>query len=125
MFYDTEFLICLQGGKGAVKKARAQAYLDTHTNALYTSRVCWSEFAEGFDNGTLVQNALDDFAIIEVDEAIAWEASRIARLLKGRGMHIGDNDVWIAATAKAHRLPLVSNNKNHFGRVPGLELHAY
>jgi tRNA(fMet)-specific endonuclease VapC len=62
---------------------------------------------------------------VEIDEAIAWETSRIARELKGKGLHIGDNDVWIAATALAHGLPLVSNNAQHLGRVKGLRLLGY
>ena len=38
---------------------------------------------------------------------------------------IGDNDVWIAATALAFDLPLVSPNARHFSRVPGLTIAAY
>jgi tRNA(fMet)-specific endonuclease VapC len=49
----------------------------------------------------------------------------VSRDLKGAGLHIGDNDVWIAATALAHGLPLVSLNARHFGRVPGLQVLEY
>ena len=33
--------------------------------------------------------------------------------------------LWIAATALNFGLPLVSNNKKHFARVPGLDLRGY
>jgi len=56
---------------------------------------------------------------------VAWTASRISRDLARRGMPIGDNDVWIAATALAYRLPLVSRNARHFARVPGLMIEEY
>jgi predicted nucleic acid-binding protein len=125
MLFDTEFLICLQGGAGIPRRQRAVAFLESTRAPLYISRVCWMEFAEACSNLASARRELEDFAIVEVDEAIAWEASRIARVLKGSGQHIGDNDIWIAATAKAHGLPLVSNNVRHLGRVPGLDLRVY
>jgi predicted nucleic acid-binding protein len=68
---------------------------------------------------------LDLFTVIEIDENIAWTASRIARELRTGGQHIGDNDIWIAATALAFSLPLVSRNARHFGRVSGLRVFIY
>jgi predicted nucleic acid-binding protein len=35
---------------------------------------------------------------------------------------LADNDLWIAALAVRHSVPLVSNNRTHFQRVPGLVL---
>ena len=125
MLFDTEFLICLGGYRGAAKQNRALDFLDQNPTKLHTSRVCWMEFASGLPDAEAVRTALIDFEVKEVNEAIAWRASRVARDLKGAGMHIGDNDVWIAATALVHRLPLVSNNSRHLGRVPGLDLRGY
>ncbi len=92
---------------------------------LFTSRVCWAEFAEGCVAPKDVHDALRLFAIVEIDERIAWAASRVARELKPGGMHIGDIDIWIAATAVAHGLPLVSRNLRHFARVAGLQVLTY
>ncbi|HRG57101.1 MAG TPA: type II toxin-antitoxin system VapC family toxin, partial [Lacunisphaera sp.] len=58
-------------------------------------------------------------------EHVAWIASRLSRDLDRRGLPIGDNDIWIAATALAYRLPLVSRNARHFDRVPGLNIEEY
>ncbi len=33
---------------------------------------------------------------------------------------IGQNDLWITATALAYRCPLVTRNLRHFGSMPGL-----
>lgn len=125
MLFDTEFLICFAGGKGAARKSRAKAFLDAHDGPLFTSRVCWMEFAAGCESRGMLERDLGIFTVLEVDESVAWEASRTARQLKGHGLHIGDNDVWIAATALDYDLPLVSNNKTHFGRVRGLKLLGY
>ena len=35
---------------------------------------------------------------------------------------MADNDLWIAACALRHSIPLVSNNDRHFTGVPGLVL---
>jgi predicted nucleic acid-binding protein len=49
----------------------------------------------------------------------------VARELKTVGAHIGDNDIWISATAQAYGLPLVSRNTRHFARVTNLQVVAY
>lgn len=126
MLFDSEFLIRYAGQRGKPQYLRSAAFIDANLDApLYTSRVCWSEFAEGCDTPADVAEALGMFTVLEIDERVAWHASRIARLLKGTGRHIGDNDVWIAATALTYGLPLVSCNAKHFSRVPGLDLRPY
>ena len=42
--------------------------------------------------------------------------------LRAQGMLIGDLDMLIAATALHHNLILLTNNRSHFQRVPGLTL---
>jgi predicted nucleic acid-binding protein len=83
------------------------------------------EFAAGREHRDEVDRDLGRFAVLEVDESVAWQASRLARTLGPAGLHIGDNGLWIAATALNFGLPVVSNNKKHFGRVPGLDLRSY
>jgi predicted nucleic acid-binding protein len=125
MLFDTEFLIAASGQRGKPQQGRALAFLASRTEALFTSRVCWSEFAEGYSDLADVNRDLILYAVLEVDEAIAWQASRLARTLSAAGQPIADNDLWIAATALEFGLPLVSNNKKHFARIPGLDLRTY
>lgn len=44
-----------------------------------------------------------------------------ARLSK-KGKCVSDNDLWIAACAVRHSIPLLSNNRAHFEHVPDLVL---
>lgn len=50
---------------------------------------------------------------------------RIRATLQLAGMPIGNNDLWIAAHARASRLCLVTNNLREFQRVPGLALENW
>ena len=125
MLFDTEFLIHLTRKPGSPWHDRATAFLAEHGPVLYTSRVCWMEFATGREHRVEVDRDLGRFAVLEVDESVAWQASRLARMLGPAGLHIGDNDLWIASTALNFGLSVVSNNKKHFGRVPGLDLRSY
>ena len=38
---------------------------------------------------------------------------------------IGNNDLWIAAHAKAEGLILVTSNEREFRRIPGLEMQNW
>jgi predicted nucleic acid-binding protein len=126
MLFDSAFLIHASGQRGRKQQTAAEAFLRAHLDApLYTSRVCWAEFAEGCAMPADVQAGLHLFTVVEIDENVAWTASRVARELKPAGAHIGDNDIWIAATALAYGLPLVSRNVRHFARVTNLQVVTY
>jgi len=53
----------------------------------------------------------------------AYGAIRAA--LESTGQMIGNNDLWIAAHAKAQGLTLVTNNERAFKRVPGLRVENW
>jgi len=44
-----------------------------------------------------------------------------ARLTQA-GIGVTDNDLWIAACAVRHSIPLISNNRRHFENIPDLVL---
>jgi tRNA(fMet)-specific endonuclease VapC len=45
--------------------------------------------------------------------------------LESEGKPIGNNDLWIAAHAKAAALTIVTNNEREFQRVPGLKVQNW
>jgi tRNA(fMet)-specific endonuclease VapC len=57
-----------------------------------------------------------------------WEVCQTYGDLKARlqaiGKGVADNDLWIAACAVRHSIPLVSNNRSHFTDIPGLVLRS-
>jgi predicted nucleic acid-binding protein len=62
--------------------------------------------------------ALDPIPI-DARVAHAWATLRLA--LRDGGMRMPLNDSWIAATAIAHRIPVVSQDAD-YDRVPGLDV---
>lgn len=50
---------------------------------------------------------------------------KIRAKLEQAGQPIGNNDLWIAAHAKAGGWILVSNNEREFKRVPGLKVENW
>jgi tRNA(fMet)-specific endonuclease VapC len=49
----------------------------------------------------------------------------IRAALESKGTPIGNNELWIAAHAKAAALTLVTNNEREFNRVPGLKIQNW
>jgi tRNA(fMet)-specific endonuclease VapC len=58
------------------------------------------------------------------DAAAARFYGEIKSDLKRRGSPLPENDIWIAAIARQHRLTLVTRD-THFARVAGLEVESW
>ncbi len=65
------------------------------------------------------------FHILEHTIDVDWHYAQIFRHLRRRGELIAANDLWIAATALAYNMPVVTRNVAHYERVPGLDVLAY
>ena len=62
--------------------------------------------------------------MLNADKATAVLYADIKNQLKTKGRMIPDNDLWIAATAIQHSLPLLTNDQ-HFRAVDGLTLETW
>ena len=60
--------------------------------------------------------------LLVVDAGVARRYAELRSDLRPRGLLIPDNDIWIAATALAHDLTLVSRDQQ-FCRIPDLRLY--
>lgn len=69
-----------------------------------------------------LQRRLDAAFILPLDHETSVTYARLKTHLRKQGQALADNDLWIAALAIRHSVPLVSNNRTHFERVPGLVL---
>ena len=60
--------------------------------------------------------------VIAFDEICVDTAVDVNAALRRKRKQIGIADLFIAATALTHNLPIATINKNHFDRIAGLEI---
>jgi tRNA(fMet)-specific endonuclease VapC len=70
---------------------------------------------------TWLQANLPFFDLLPIVRETAERYSEIRRELKAAGTPIPTNDLWIAAVARHHRMPLVTRD-GHFRAVQGLRV---
>lgn len=63
--------------------------------------------------------------VMPIDNAVAHQYGKIRAKLELAGQTIGNNDLWIAAHAKAEDWILVTNNEREFKRVAGLKIENW
>ena len=98
-------------------------------DGLALSAISCGEALEGLldlprsaDRMSQFANFLTTIDVLAIDLEISRRYADIRRGLRSEGRLLADNDLWIAATALAHDLTLVTRDR-HFERVPGLKLH--
>jgi predicted nucleic acid-binding protein len=73
---------------------------------------------------TDLQTRIDAMTVLPYDEQVIGAYARCTveavRLGHPLGQAVHSNDAWIAATAIAHGVPLLSLNRRHFENLPGL-----
>ena len=74
-----------------------------------SDRAVWEEFCAAYE-------------MLPMTVETSWIYGGIYRHLARQGRLIGTNDLWIAASALTHHLPIATANVDEFSRVPDLEV---
>ena len=126
---DTSFLIDFLRGDPAAEK-KAQYYLD-HDEFLTTTPITAAELFEGAYSSKKkteherVRNLLEHLELLELSVDVCERYGRIFNMLARKGEPIGDLDTLIGSTALTNRQILVTKNKAHFEKIPGLVVESY
>lgn len=128
LILETTFLIDLEREAVRAAPGPAHGFLETHAeDSLYVTVTVAGELAAGASLSG--REAWDDFLapfqVLAIGAEAAWRYGQTYRYLQANGLMIGGNDLWIAAAALAHGIPVVTRNAVHFSRVPGLEVVTY
>jgi predicted nucleic acid-binding protein len=125
MILDTNAVSAFGFGERAVAKAAV-----AHTT-LYLPAVVLGEYQYGLlgsvrriEIESWLNLFLDEVEILDIRRSTALRYAEIQRALKDAGTPIPINDVWVAALASEHGLPVLSRDE-HFDRVKGLRRVAW
>lgn len=128
LILETSFLIDLEREHTRGRPGGAVTFLEQHEGArLYLPFIVSGEMAAGVPLADRArwQTFLAPLYVLPVTNDVCWEYGQAFRYLQANGRLIGGNDLWVAATALANRMPVVTRNVDHFRRVPGLEVLGY
>lgn len=122
MIADTDVLIDYLQGEGPTA---ARIALEIEHAQLCTTAVTRFELRAGARTSRqqkVVEQLLAALPCLPLDAVAADRAADVRRSLEMRGASIGMGDSLIAGIAMAHRGVLLTGNRRHFERVPGLAL---
>jgi tRNA(fMet)-specific endonuclease VapC len=128
LILETSFLIDFERENNRGAMGPAMAFLETHEDSrLYITFTVAGELAAGISLSDRArwEEFLAPFHVLAFNADISWEYGRAYRYLQDNGLLIGGNDLWIAATGLAYRMPIVTRNVQHYRRVPGLQVTEY
>jgi tRNA(fMet)-specific endonuclease VapC len=96
------------------------------------SVITWGELLYGAEKSKQRKKALELLAefktfvpVLPIPETAGNTYGIIRASLESQGQPIGNNDLWIAAHAKAAGLTIVTNNEREFRRIAGLKVQNW
>lgn len=124
---DTNFLIGLWREP---QQGPEVGFLQAHADSVYTLPwIAKGEFLAGAimagHDATRVRQFLSPYPLILPDDATLDVYARVYATLRKARTAIGINDLWIAASAIEHELPLLTRNVKELSRVAELKVIDY
>lgn len=123
--------ICIYIAKYQPRQVR-ERFQQHHFSDLYISIITLGELrfgAEKSQNRLKAMKVVQDLAkmaqIANLDEEVAYHYGDIRQALQQQGKTIGNNDLWLAAHARAKQWVMVTNNEKEFVRVDGLRIENW
>ncbi|KPU98331.1 plasmid maintenance protein [Variovorax paradoxus] len=123
--------ICIYIAKHNPAKVRAR-FEQLPADALAMSVITLGELQHGAEKSRARSKALaalqqlqSVIQVMPLSEAVGQHYGEIRSDLERKGRPIGNNDLWIAAHARAEAWILVTNNEREFSRVEGLSVENW
>jgi tRNA(fMet)-specific endonuclease VapC len=100
--------------------------------SLAISIITWGELCFGANKSRDSKGAIETLQrfvsripVLPLDPEVGLHYGDIRASLERSGTPIGNNDLWIAAHARALGVKVVTNNTREFERVPGLAVERW
>ena len=123
--------ICIYIAKGQPLAVRAR--FDQHTlHELAMSTITLGELRFGAEKSqareralSIIEQLMQVIPVCALPLAAGEHYGEIRAALQKKGLHIGNNDLWLAAHARSEGWILVTNNTREFARVPSLQVENW
>ncbi len=128
LILDTNFIITAEREARRRQPERTDVFFAAHPeDYFYITFTIAGELACGRSASAKEdwEHLCSPYPVIPWSNEISWRYGEIYRQLAKSGNLIGTNDLWIAATALVHGMPIVTQNIREFERVEGLDLLSY
>lgn len=123
--------ICIYIAKNRPAKVRRRFEQST-TGELAMSVVTFGELRYGAEKSQAQDRALatltalaEAISVLTLPAEAGAHYGQIRAALERAGLPIGNNDLWIAAHARAAGLTLISNNRREFSRIEALRIENW
>ena len=104
-------------------KAHLQGRMAIIAAQIFAELEAWPlKYGWGIRRHEALRAYLETYAFAEVDKAICLQWAKVQANAKRVGRPMTEADAWIAATALAYDVPLITHNPNDFRYVPGLSV---
>jgi tRNA(fMet)-specific endonuclease VapC len=125
---DTDILIFWLKGNQSIEAKAVQLGLEQLSYSIVSLAELYfgayhSQYLE--KNLLTIEIVKQKLQLLNFDEESAKLFGKIKAKLKQQGNIILDADIMIASIALSHELILVTNNSNHFQRIPHLKLENW
>ncbi|MGJ3243568.1 MAG: type II toxin-antitoxin system VapC family toxin [Opitutales bacterium] len=129
MILDSTFLVDLERERMRGASGAAVTFLRAHEEVSFAiTFTIAGELAAGRSLGLDREKwmrFIQPFRFYDYSPDVAWLFGASFRQLQRDGRMIGANDLWIAATALANDVPVVTRNDREFSGVEGLKVFGY
>ena len=128
--FDTDTLSEIMKGLDQHVQDNARRYLGVFHHFTFSIITCY-EILRGLKaRGATRQLARFEqrcqrSVVLPLTDDIIVQAADLYAMLHQEGQLISDADILIAATALKHNLVMVTENVNHFRRIPGLSIESW
>jgi predicted nucleic acid-binding protein len=124
---DTDTCIAILRGHAAVVERRAATTDEVATTWISAAELHYgaAKSAAPENNRRVVTAFLATLPVFGLDGASVQVFGEAKALLERRGQRLADADLLIGAIAIVHQATLVTGNRRHYERIPGLALEDW
>lgn len=124
---DTDTCIALLQGRESVLQRRAATSDEVATSWITAAELFYgaAKSIAPDRNRNLVMSLLSTLPVLGLDEAAVQIFGEAKAALERRGQRLDDADLFIGAIAIARNAVVVTGNRRHYARIPGVVLEDW